>query len=79
MQVKNISSDLVLNENDELRTGPGSNLGLTVVLDAHNDKLEPLSVSSDFNGFTGVISYPGEFPLTSFKGFNIKPGRVQKN
>ena len=58
-----------------LESGPGSNLGLKVVLDAHTHLVEATSVPSDFNGFTVVITSPGEFPLTYFKGINIKTGK----
>jgi hypothetical protein len=57
-----------------LKSGPGSNLGLKVVLDAHTNLVEATTVPSDFEGFTVVITSPGEFPLTYFKGINIKTG-----
>jgi hypothetical protein len=52
----------------------GSNMGLEVVLDAHSDKVESLSISRDFEGFTGLITDSGSFPLTFHKGFEIRPG-----
>jgi hypothetical protein len=58
----------------EPRTQPGSNMGLRVVLDAHSDVVESLSISRDFEGFTGLVTDPGSFPLTKLKGFEIRPG-----
>ena len=55
-------------------TSAGKNLGLTVILDGHMDKVEPMTITSDFNGFKALITPPGEFPQPSIKGFSIKPG-----
>jgi hypothetical protein len=38
---------------------PGMKMGLTVMLDAHTDILTEFSVSSDFEGFTAVVTPPG--------------------
>jgi len=59
---------------NEPKTQPGRNMGLKVVLDAHSDVIESLSVSRDFEGFTGLVTNPGSFPLTVLKGFEIRPG-----
>jgi len=59
---------------NEPKTQPGKNMGLKVVLDAHSDVLESLSISSDFEGFTGLVTNPESFPLTDIKGFEIRPG-----
>ena len=37
----------------------GLKMGLTVMLDAHTDILTEFSVSSDFEGFTAVVTPPG--------------------
>ena len=58
----------------EPQTQAGQNLGLKVVLDAHSDIIESVSASSDFEGFTGLITSPGNFLLTNLKGFSIQPG-----
>jgi hypothetical protein len=47
----------------------GANQGLTVILDAHNDLLEGLSVETDYEGFIASVTSPGEFPLTFQNGF----------
>jgi len=65
--------DWFINKN-EPRTQPGRNMGLKVVLDAHSNVLESLSISRDFEGFTGLVTNPGSFPLTELKGFEIRPG-----
>ena len=64
----------IFSPGEMLQSGPGSNLGLKVVLDAHTDLVEATTVPTDFEGFTVVITSPGEFPLTYFKGINIKTG-----
>ena len=47
----------------------GANQGLTVILDAHNDLIEALSVDTDYEGFIASVTSPGEFPLTFQNGF----------
>ena len=47
----------------------GANQGLTVILDAHNDLVEALSVDTDYEGFIASVTSPGEFPLTFQNGF----------
>ena len=59
-----------------LKSGPGSNLGLKVVLDAHTHLVEAGTVPTDFQGFTVIVTSPGEFPLLNFKGINIRTGNV---
>ena len=58
----------------EPMTQAGKNLGLTVVLDAHSNVIESVSASSDYEGFVGLITNPGNFLLTNSKGFEIQPG-----
>jgi hypothetical protein len=60
--------------NNEPTTQSGKNMGLEIVLDAHSDVVESFSINSDFEGFTGLITDPGSFPLTNLKGFEVKPG-----
>jgi hypothetical protein len=59
---------------NEPATQPGRAMGLKVILDAHSDAVEAFSISTDFEGFTGLITDPGNFPLTNLKGFEVKPG-----
>ena len=61
----------------EPRTQPGSTMGLKVVLDAHSDVVESLSISRDFEGFTGLVTDPGSFPLTKLKGFEMNPSYLK--
>ena len=58
----------------EPKSQPGLNMGLVVILDAHSDAVESLSISSDFEGFKGLITDSGSYPLTNLGGFAIKPG-----
>lgn len=55
-------------------TSTGKSLGLTVILDGHMDKVEPMTITSDFNEFKALITPYGEYPQPSIKGFSIKPG-----
>ena len=61
-------------DHKEPSSRPGRNLGLQVFLDAHSDVVESFSVSRDFEGFTGLVTDPGSFPLSNLKGFEVKPG-----
>ncbi len=40
-----------------------------MILDAHNDLLEALSVDTDYEGFLVSVTSPREFPLTYQNGF----------
>ena len=61
-------------QRNEPNTQPGKNMGLQLILDAHSDVLESFSVSRDFEGFTGLITDPGSFPLTDMRGFEVRTG-----
>ena len=52
----------------------GTRMGLTLILDAHTDKLTELTVKSDYQGFTAMVAPKNDFPLTFQKGFLIRPG-----
>ena len=36
--------------------------------------MESFSISRDFEGFTALITEPGNFPLANLRGFEVKPG-----
>ena len=59
-------------QNNEPRTQPGINMGLEVILDAYSNMVESISISNDIEGFTALITDPGDFPLTNLRGFNIR-------
>jgi amiloride-sensitive sodium channel len=59
---------------EEPNTRTGINSGLTVYLDAHTDKIESMSISSDIQGFSALIAPRTDFPLTFQKGFEVRPG-----
>jgi hypothetical protein len=63
-------------KNNEPQTRAGKNMGLKVILDAHSDTIESLSVTQNFEGFTGTITDPGSFILRNLGGFDIKPGHI---
>jgi hypothetical protein len=58
----------------ELKTEPGMNKGLLVVLDSHSDILSASSIDEDKHGFVGLITQGGKFPQINAGGFDIKPG-----
>jgi hypothetical protein len=58
----------------ELKTEPGMNKGLLVVLDSHSDILSASSIDEDKQGFVGLITQGGNFPQINVGGFDIKPG-----
>jgi hypothetical protein len=64
--------------NNEPQTRPGRNMGLSVILDAHSDSIESLSVMRNYEGFTGVITDPGSFILNNLGGFEIKSGHINQ-
>ena len=61
-------------EMEEPKTQSGRNMGLKLVLDSHSDSVESFSISRDFEGFTALITEPGNFPLANLRGFEVKPG-----
>ena len=63
-------------EKGEPKSQVGRKRGLTVILDAHNDLLTEFSINSDYQGFTAVVSPPGDFPFIANRGFEIRPGHV---
>ena len=54
----------------------GTEMGLTVILDAHTDLVNTFSVSSDFKGFTVAILSEDEFPMTRKNEIQVKPGHL---
>ena len=58
----------------EPQTQAGVNKGLMVVLDGHNDIITPGSVDTDYQGFTGIVTGRGSYPLTNQGGFRIMAG-----
>ena len=72
--IENSSLPLWYIQKNEPKSQAGTNMGLTVVLDAHSDQLSEFSISSDFQGFTASIFAQGDFPLTHLNEFQIKPG-----
>ena len=64
------------NIRNQLTSQPGINRGLCVMLDPHTDLLAEFSISSDFKGFTAAVIPQSDFPLTSQRGFEIKPGHT---
>ena len=61
----------------EPNTQAGRRMGLQLILDAHSYVFEATSVRSDYQGFTGLITNPGSYPLTDLKEFQVMP--VQNN
>ena len=57
----------------------GIKMGLSVTLDAHSDLLTEFSITSDFQGFTALVSPKTDFTLTFQQGFDVTPGILQHN
>ena len=62
-------------ETDFFSTQPGIEKGLTLVLDAESDLLEPSTVSTEYEGFMGYVSPKLEYPWIKSRGFLIEPGK----
>ena len=60
--------------NNEPKVQAGQDKGLIIILDAHNDLISRGSIDVDYQGFTGIITNTGNYPLTQQKGFHIKNG-----
>ena len=58
----------------EPKSRPGYNKGLTLILDAHTDRVSSGSVSDDFRGFVTVVDSGDKYPLTDQNGFLVRPG-----
>ena len=63
-----------LNE-EEPKTQPGQNKGLTIVLDAHTNKVSSGTISDNFKGFVTIVDGASNYPLTEINGFLVRPGR----
>ncbi len=61
-------------ERKEPISQPGTQMGLTVMLDAHTDILTEFSVTDDYGTFTAIVTPPSDFPLMYQQGFGIKTG-----
>ena len=61
-------------ENQEPAPEAGEKRGLRLVLDRHTDKLSPMSVTEDFQGFTAIIDDNNKFPMAYLNAMRIRPG-----
>jgi hypothetical protein len=52
-------------ETKEPKSQAGEGGGLSIFIDSHSNTLREMSVDTDFNGFTVLLSPPSEFPLTN--------------
>ena len=59
---------------NEPKAQPGKNMGLEVIIDAHSDTVESISVNSNYEGFTVLVTDPSNFLLTNLRGFEVRPG-----
>ena len=60
--------------NNEPNSQPGKSKGLTLVLDAHSDKVASSSITEDVDGFFAIVGSPNEFPLTTIQSVLVRPG-----
>ena len=61
-------------EGGEPNTQPGKNKGLTLVLDAHSNKIAGSSVTEDIDGFFVTVGSSNEYPITKLHSSLIRPG-----
>jgi len=59
----------------EPKSQPGQNKGLTLILDAHTDRISPGTVHDNFRGFSTVVDGGERYPLTQRNSLLIRPGR----
>ena len=60
--------------NDEPKSKSGIHKGLTLVVDAHSDRLSSASVSDNFHGFPIIVEDSQNFPMIGFSGKRARPG-----
>jgi len=51
-------------------------MGLSMIIDAHSDLINPRSISSDYKGFTIAVNSKDEFPITKQNEIQVKPGHL---
>ena len=61
-------------KNNEPRTKPGIENGLTLVFDAHSDRISPGSVDDSFQGAPVLIDHKSKFPMVRMSGITARPG-----
>jgi hypothetical protein len=61
-------------DNGEPRTEAGIGKGLTLVVDAHTNRLSSASVFDNFRGFPIILEDNRKFPMTEFSGKRVRPG-----
>ena len=61
-------------ENEEPMPEVGTKRGLSLVLDRHTDRLSPMSVAEDFQGFVATIEDNKKYPMTYRNSLLIRPG-----
>jgi len=71
----NLDTDWYTAKNEPISQA-GATMGLTVILDAHTDKIAESTVNTDFQGFTAGVVPSGDFPIISINQFYIKPGHI---
>jgi hypothetical protein len=60
--------------NGEPKSQPGKSKGLTLILDAHSDKVASSSITEDVDGFFAIVGSPNQFPMTTIQSILIRPG-----
>jgi len=60
--------------NNEPNTEPGIGKGLTLVVDAHSNRISSASVFDNFHGFPIIVEDNTKFPMTGFSGKRVRPG-----
>ena len=60
---------------DEPRSQAGPDKGLTLILDAHSDRISSGTVFDNFRGFSTIIDGGDKYPLTLRSSMLVRPGR----
>jgi hypothetical protein len=74
LSFENISLEDWFEANKDTESQAGTQMGLTVLLDAHTDHISEFTVNSDFQGFAVSVQPSADFPLMHLNEFRIKPG-----
>ncbi len=79
-QLSDLPDDFKPNWEDPFENGKrpvpqaGMSKGLTVILDAHSEKVASSSVREDVQGFSAIVESSNQYPLTFKKSLLLRPG-----
>ena len=62
------------NQHIDFKPQAGRSNGLSLILDAHSDKVASSSISTDIDGFFAIVDSGNHYPMTLRKSTLIRPG-----